>query len=273
MYSSFEYIMSVCEDNSIPKTLEILTPLEKCLIDCVDNYFEFNTNKIVLKQHRMTPEYVNNDIISLGSEEPLKYLLNNKIMQMAGIGKFNYSNGVATSKWIENVYIYLSFMLQHFANNYLQRNVIFASKNVPIHDSTTINQESFLFGHYIACANCRKKSETDILQSEQIGDTGASIYITDNINDFIEYKSITPILISTTKKAQGGIYTIEQGTIVVNHIVETKNNELIKVMSCFYPVFYILGLHKHLFFIGTIIQMGFECRETRNSIALYKENI
>jgi len=98
MYPSFEYIMSVCEDNSIPKTLEMLTPLEKCLIDYVDNYFEFNTNKIVLKQHRMTPEYINNDIVSLGSEEPLKYLLNNKIMQMAGIEKFNYSNRVATSK-------------------------------------------------------------------------------------------------------------------------------------------------------------------------------
>jgi len=61
------------------------------------------------------------------------------------------------------------------------------------------------------------------------------------------------MLISTTKKAQGEIYAIGQGAIVVNHIVETKNNKLIKVMSCFYPIFYVPGLHKCLFFIGTMI--------------------
>ena len=273
VYLFFEHIISVCENNGIPKTSEMLTPLEKCLINCVNDCFKFNTNKIALKQHRMTPEHVDDDIISLGSEEPLKYLLNDEIIQMAGIGEFDYSNGVAISKWIENVYIHPSLILQYPTNDYSQQNIIFASKNVPIHDSTTINQESFLFDHYVVCANCKEKSETNTLWSEQIGDTGASIYVTNDINDFIEYELIIPMFISTTKKAQGEIYAIGQGAIVVNHIVETKNNKLIKVMSCFYPIFYVPGLHKCLFFIGTMIQMGFECRGTRNSIALYKGDI
>ena len=38
---------------------------------------------------------------------------------------------------------------------------------------------------------------------EWIGDTGASIYVTNDIEDFIEYVLITPVSIATAKKSQG----------------------------------------------------------------------
>lgn len=49
--------------------------------------------------------------------------------------------------------------------------------------------------------------------SEWIGNTGASIHVTNNIEDFIEYEPITPILVTTAKKLQGGMYAIEQGAV------------------------------------------------------------
>jgi len=72
---------------------------------------------------------------------------------------------------------------------------------------------------------------------------------------------------------QGAIQAIGQRAIIINHLVETNTNELIEVTSHFYPVFYVLGLQNRLFSIGTIIQMGYECRGTPNCIALYKEEM
>jgi len=70
-----------------------------------------------------------------------------------------------------------------------------------------------------------------------------------------------------------GMYAVGQEAVVVDHLVEAENSELVKVTSRFYSVYFVPGLHKYLFSIGTLMQMGFECQGTKNAIGLYKGGI
>jgi len=97
---------------------------------------------------------------------------------------------------------------------------------------------------------------------EWIGDTEASIYVTNDIEDFVEYVPITPVSIATAKKSQGGLQAIGQGAVIIEHYVKTQDRKLTIAISHFYPV-YVPGLHRQLFSIGTMIQIGYECRGTQ----------
>jgi len=108
---------------------------------------------------------------------------------------------------------------------------------------------------------------------EWIGDTEASIYITNDIEDFIEYVLITPVSIATAKKSQGRLQAIGQGAMIIEHYVETQDEKLTIAISHFYPVYYVPGLHRQLFSIGTMIQMGYKCWGIQDSIGLYEGNL
>ena len=105
---------------------------------------------------------------------------------------------------MENVYVHSSPALCYPANDYLQLNVILSCRNIPNRDFITVNKFYSLSSHYAVCANCKESPETNNKWFKWIRDTGASIHVTNDIDDFIEYKMIAPILVSTAKKAQGG---------------------------------------------------------------------
>jgi len=126
------------------------------------------------------------------------------------------------------------------------------------------------------CANYEEPSmahKNDEEWLEWIGDTGASIHVTNDIEDFVEYVLITPVSIATAKKSQGGLQAVGQGAVIMEHYVETQDGKLTIAISRFYPVYYVPGLHRRLFSIGTMIQMGYECRGTQDSIGLYEGNL
>jgi len=80
-------------------------------------------------------------------------------------------------------------------------------------------------------------------------------------------------IVATAKKSQEAIYAIGQGTVIVDYEIESKNNGLVQVISRFYLVYFVSGLQNYLFFIRTIIQMGYEYQRTKNYIALCKKDM
>jgi len=59
----------------------------------------------------------------------------------------------------------------------------------------------------------------------------------------------------------------------MEHYVKAQDGKLTIAISCFYPVYYVPELHRQLFSIGTMIQIGYECQDTQDSIRLYKGNL
>ena len=126
------------------------------------------------------------------------------------------------------------------------------------------------------CTNCekpRKMHKNNKEQLEWIGNTRVSIYFTNDIEGFIEYKPINLVSIATAKKSQGGLQAIEQGAVIMEHYVKAQDGKLTITISCFYPVYYIPGLHRQLLSIGIMIQMGYKCWGIQNSIGLYEGDL
>jgi len=101
--------------------------------------------------------------------------------------------------------------------------------------------------HHAICANCKEPSKVHKNNKEWlewISDTGASIHVTNNIEDFVKYELITPVSIATAKKSQGGLQAIGQGAVIIEHYVETQDEKLTITISCFYPVYYVPRLHR-----------------------------
>jgi len=48
--------------------------------------------------------------------------------------------------------------------------------------------------------------------------------------------------------------------VIIEHYVKTQDRKLTIAISYFYSVYYIPGLHRQLFSIETMIQIGYECK-------------
>ena len=186
------------------------------------------------------------------------FSINNDITVAAELEKRKniYSNEeviVSNFEWNDNLCIISYTFLQLLVNNYLQSNVIISDNCVSNYNS---NIHILCLSHHTMCTNCKKPSKVHKNNKEWlkwISDTGASIYVTNDIEDFIKYEPITPVSIATAKKSQNRLQTIEQNTVIIEHYVKTQDGELTIAISYFYSVYYIPGLHKQLFSIRTMI--------------------
>ena len=164
-----------------------------------------------------------------------------------------YSNEDITTSNFDNLCANPYTFLQLLADDYLQLNIIISDN---CKSNCNNNTHVLCLSHYAMCTNCkkpRKVYKNDEEQLEWISDTEASIYVTNDIKDFIKYELITSVSIATAKKSQGGLQAIGQDAVIMEHYVKAQDGKLTIAISCFYPVYYVPELHRQLFSIGTMI--------------------
>jgi len=124
--------------------------------------------------------------------------------------------------------------------------------------------------HTVTKSNCTSKivlpnishlspSEHESHEATWILDSGASVHFTGCLDDFIDYKAIEPIVVTT---ATSQTKMIGKGTILLQ--IENKRVRI-------YPVFYVPDLNSRLLLLGTFPTGGLHMRGSDHKIILYDD--
>ena len=151
----------------------------------------------------------------------------------------------------------------------------FSACNVTVEDLLRIPLiENKVFEHGAECEKCKKgkRPKSSPTETVWIMDSGASKHFTNELSDFAEYTPLKngPRLSTAAKKAP--LQVKGEGTVFLTHEITKSNGMKCRVITHFYPVFYVPGMSLRLMSMGELLVNGHTVIGDAISMKFFQKN-